>query len=83
MITAIEEETKKSTRQKQYVWEAWWSWLGEPQPQSRRRNDQEVRVVLFSAPDIRRARVKAEAHQKERRFDGDLVGIVRSEDIIL
>ena len=72
MITAVEEETKKSTRQRQYVWEATW-----------KHSEQDARVQLVSAPDLRRARLKAEKHQEEKQFDGELVSLVRREDIIL
>lgn len=55
----------------QYVWDATW------------QNGEESRLQLFSAADLRRARVKAEKFQEEQQFDGELVSLVRRKDIVL
>ena len=56
MITEVEERKASSARSQQYVWEATW-----------KHAEQDARVQLVSAADLRRARVKAEKHQKEKK----------------
>lgn len=56
----------------QWVWDATWK-NGELDP----------KVQLFSAADLRRARIKAEKFQKEEQFDGELISLVRRSDIVL
>jgi len=57
---------------RQYIWEATW-----------KHAEQDAKVQLLSATDMRRARIKADKHQEQLRFDGELVSIVRREDIVL
>lgn len=56
----------------QYVWEATFF-----------QAEQEKRVQLVSASDLRKARIKAMNFQEEKKFDGELVALVRREDIVL
>lgn len=65
----------KKVRRPMYVWTATWVVVVEDKPTEL--------IQLLSAVDLRQSRVKAEKFQKDRQFDGELVGLVRSKDVVI